>query len=206
MRRRRADQPRRGTARRKQAAAALLAANALTVFTVSACSARPHGTAQTSQPAAARSASTAVSHGTNPQLVACEQRSSACERAALKKFPLNRPVPAGTPLLTRRVVLAELGLTHASAVATRTTYRQIRAADPALAASSVIYPSRIVWVITRFFAKPVSVPQTMGPPSAPTSITITAASYVIDAATGTMTDSCQGCAALTRTGAIVKSP
>lgn len=208
-RRSQADRSRCSRARHKQATAvsALLAAAALSAIILSGCGGHGRTTAQISRPTAspARSVSAASSHGMNPKMVACERRSAVCNPAALKEFPLDRRVPAGTPLLTRQAVLSELGLTSSITTARRTTYRQIQAADPALAASSIIYPARIVWVVTRFFPKPVTVPQTYGPPSAPTSIKITAESFVIDAATGDITDSCEGCAALTRTGAIVRS-
>ena len=39
-----------------------------------------------------------------------------------------------------------------------------------------------------------------GPPSAPTTMTISAASEVVDASTGTLTDQCEGCAVIARSG------
>ncbi|MHB1817424.1 MAG: hypothetical protein ACYCO9_05195 [Streptosporangiaceae bacterium] len=198
---------RAGQSRRARLAAIPLGVIALAVIALSGCGGHGYGATQVSRPAAtpATSARVANSHGLNPVLAECEKRSDSCGPAALKKFPLNRPVRAGTPLLTRRGVLAELGLTGAITAARRTTYRRIHAADPALAASSIIYPARVVWVVTRFFRRPVTVPQTYGPPGAATSIRVSAESVVIDAATGAMIDYCEGCAALTRAGAIVRS-
>ena len=208
-RRSRAGQSRCGRFRQRPTTAfgALLVATALAAIALSGCGGRGYGGAQVGRPAAtpAPSARVASAHGLSPALAACERRSDACDRAALKKFPLDRPVRAGTPLLTRRAVLSELGLLSAITAARRTTYRQIHAADPALAASSIIYPARVIWVVTRFYRRPVTVPQTYGPPGAATSIKISAESLVIDAATGDVIDSCEGCAALTRAGAIVRT-
>jgi hypothetical protein len=80
------------------------------------------------------------------------------------------------------------------------TYRQAARAYPALAASAVIAPSRTVLVVTVYFAKPMTIDTGYGPPSAPTTMTISATSEVIDATTGTPTDQCEGCAVIPRSG------
>jgi hypothetical protein len=131
-------------------------------------------------------------------MVACERRSKVCNPVALRKLPLNRPAQPGAVLLTRRQVLSRLGMTGAIVAVARMTYGQLQAADPALAASAVIYPGRVIWVITQYFPEPVTVQYGNSPPGAPTTHKISAESFVIDVATGEVTDSCQGCAAVPR--------
>ena len=137
-------------------------------------------------------------HGIGPKMAACERHSSVCDPAALRSLPLYTPATPGAPLMSRRQVLSRFGLTDASVAVARMTYGQLHAADPALAASSVVNPARIIWVITRYFRKAVTVPYDNGPPGAPTTHKIFAESIVIDAATGDVTDYCQGCAGVPR--------
>ena len=81
------------------------------------------------------------------------------------------------------------------------TYGQAARAFPALAADSgIVAQSRLVWVLTVYFPRPVTFDPGWGPPSAPTTMTISAMSEVLDAATGTVTDECDGCAVIPRSG------
>jgi hypothetical protein len=148
--------------------------------------------------------------GITPKIAACERAGNFnCNPnpGSVERFPLAKPDPPGARLLTRRQVLTRFGdLGHLkrgeTVVAVRTTYGQIQAAHPALAAASpnVVDPTRIVWVMTWHFAKPVAYqPCRYGycPPTASDrTVWIAAWSMVIDAASGQMTDSCDGCAAL----------
>ncbi len=91
-----------------------------------------------------------------------------------------------------------MSMKYGTAAIAQMTYGQLHTADPALGASSVVYPGRIIWVVTRYFPHPVTVPYDNGPAGAPATHQISAESFVIDAATGDVTDYCQGCAAVPR--------
>jgi hypothetical protein len=155
-------------------------------------------------------ASATKPRGITPKIAACERAGNFnCNPnpGSVERFPLAKPDPPGARLITRRQVLTRFGdLGHLkrgeTVVAVRTTYGQIQAAHPTLAAASpnVVDPTRIVWVMTWHFAKPVAYqPCRYGycPPTASDrTVWIAAWSMVIDAASGQMTDSCDGCAAL----------
>jgi hypothetical protein len=86
----------------------------------------------------------------------------------------------------------------------RTTYGRAQAVHPALLGSSpnIVDPSRIVWLMTWYYAKPVRyhLCQYADCPSPEPDriVKIRAYSEVIDAATGTTTDWCMGCTAAPR--------
>ena len=103
-------------------------------------------------------------------------------------------------MLTEHQVIAKSGWSGDIVRARLITYGQAAAAYRALAASGVMARSREVWVITRYYAKPVTVPFAggWGPPGEPATERISAVSVVVDAATGTVTDSCEGCAVIPR--------
>ncbi len=141
--------------------------------------------------------------GITPSMAACERIRMICDPQAYQalQLPLSRPDAAGVTLLTEPQVLARLGWTGDKAGASLMTYGQAQASYPSLAAaaSTVVDPSREVWVVTRYFTNPVTVPYAggWGPPSAPQgTVQITAVTTVIDAATGTETDACAGCAVI----------
>lgn len=148
--------------------------------------------------------SSAVASGRQIQQLDCRgQRRS--ERVA----SLTAPDPSGARLFTRRQILCSFGdlraLRPGEIVAVeRTTYRRAQAEHPALAAASpsLVNPSRVVWLITWYYPKPIAYrPCQYGscPPSAPDRVVhISATSMVIDAATGSMTDSCDACTAAPR--------
>jgi hypothetical protein len=137
-------------------------------------------------------------HSINLKMADCERHHAICNPAALSELPLVKPARASAVLLTGQQVLARFRQPGAVLATERTTYGQIHAADSFLAASTVVYPGRVVWVITRYFAKPVTVADSNAPAGTAHRKTISAESFVIDAATGQVTDYCLGCAAVPR--------
>jgi hypothetical protein len=144
----------------------------------------------------------ASAHAMPSAMVACERSSKVCDPAALRTFPLTSPMARGTRLLTEQQVVARYGGSGDIVRVRLMTYGQAADAFPALAASAVIDRSREVWVLTRYYPKPVTVPFAggYGPPGEPATEQISAVSVVIDAITGTVTDSCLGCAVIPRSG------
>jgi hypothetical protein len=141
-----------------------------------------------------------AAHAMPSSLVACERSHRVCHRAALARYPLVRPMPRGAGLLTRQQVAGRPGWSGDTVRARLMTYGQAAAAYPALAASAVIARSREVWVVTVYYPRPVTMPFAggYGPPGEPATEQVSAVSEVIDAATGTVTDSCEGCAVIPR--------
>jgi hypothetical protein len=154
------------------------------------------------QPAAQRASAVreAAAHAMPPAMVACEHSRQICDPAADGGFPLIKPAASGAALLTERQVAARSGWRGDVVRARLMTYGQASRAYPALAGSAVIARSRLVWVLTVYFAKPETVDTGYGPPTAATTMTISAMSEVVDATTGTMTDQCEGCAVIPRSG------
>jgi hypothetical protein len=174
------------------AAAAALATAAFAVALLA------HGGPAAQRASAARDAGSAAAHAMPSAMVACQRSSQTCDPAAERGFPLIKPAAPGARLLIEQQVT---GRWRGDVVRARLmTYGQASAAYPALAASAVIAPSRPVWVLTVYFARPMTIDTGYGPPSAPTTMTISAMSEVIDAATGTPTDQCEGCALIPRSG------
>jgi hypothetical protein len=129
-------------------------------------------------------------------MAACERHYSVCNPAAFKGLPFTKAARPGTTMLTRQQVLQHFSLTGASVVLARTTYGPMHAAHPALAASSVVSPHRVIWAITQYFPRPVQMADPNAPVGAPATLKISAESFVIDAATGQVVDYCEGCAAI----------
>ena len=173
------------------AAAAALATAAFAVALLT------HGGPAAQRASAARSA---AAHAMPSAMAACEHSSQTCDPAAENGFPLIKSVAPGTRLLTEQQVTGRSAWRGDVVRARLMTYRQAARAYPGLAASAVIAPSRTVWVVTVYFAKPMTIDTGYGPPSAPTTMTISATSEVIDATTGTPTDQCEGCAVIPRSG------
>ena len=114
-------------------------------------------------------------------------------------------------LVTEQQALSEVGWTGENVSAELTTYGQAQASPPSLAASDLIDPSTPVWVLTLYQQMTVPLGGMWGPPSAMCPqvdrchVSIEAASVVIDAESGIITDSCDGCAALPEASASTKS-
>ncbi|HEY6295300.1 MAG TPA: hypothetical protein VIX15_06520 [Streptosporangiaceae bacterium] len=142
----------------------------------------------------------AAAHGMPSAMAACERSRKVCDPAAETGFPLTRPAAPGARLLTEQQVTGRSGWRGDVVRARLMTYGQAARAYPALAASAVIAPSRPVWVLTVYFARPVTIDSGYGPPGAPATMTISAMSEVIDASTGTPADQCEGCAVIPRSG------
>ena len=142
----------------------------------------------------------AAAHAMPSAIVGCERSHHDCNPRARDALPLTRPMAPGARLLTRQQAIAKSGWSGDIVRARLVTYGQAAAAYPALAASAVIARSREAWVITRYYAKPVTVPfaDGWGPPGEPATEQVSAVSVVIDAAAGTVTDSCEGCAVIPR--------
>jgi hypothetical protein len=134
-----------------------------------------------------------------PKLTSCEQRSKVCDSAERRNLPLVRADLPGARLLTEQQVLARLHWPGSVTGARRMTYAQAAAAFPHLAASTVIAPSRVVWVLTRHFPKPVTYNGGFGTLGRPTAQKVSSMTLIIDAATGMMTDSCMNCSYLRAT-------
>jgi hypothetical protein len=111
-------------------------------------------------------------------------------------LPFRSDDPAGVNLLTEAQAIAHVGWQNGDSVgAAEMTYGQAKLNYPGLAASDVIAPSRVVWVVTLKLAKPVAgYSLDLAPGEAPPMIS--AATVVIDAVTGAETDWCAGCASL----------
>lgn len=125
-----------------------------------------------------------------PGLVHCMRVYKICNQAAAANSVLSRPLVAGTPLLSKLQVLRSLGALNAGvkrATAVLMTYGSIHAKEPALAASTTVNRGRPMYLVTEWFAKPVLV-NFSAPEGAPASGYVTQAQYVVDAATGRVTD------------------
>jgi len=121
------------------------------------------------------------------------RRCKVCNEAAAQNDRLAQPVPTGTRLLSASQVLSQLGVNAANKIVARatavlTTYGTLHAKDPALAASLTINPQRPVYLVTQWFAKPVVVQVPSPPMGISVTGTVTGAQYVVDAATGQVTD------------------
>ncbi|HEY6297495.1 MAG TPA: hypothetical protein VIX15_17685 [Streptosporangiaceae bacterium] len=181
-----------GRSRSRRAWGAAAAALATGAFAVALLA---HGGPAAQRASAARSA---AAHARPSAMVACELSHKICDPAAERGLPLLKPAAPGARLLTEQQVVGRLAGRGDVVRARLMTYGQASRAYPALAASAVIAPSRPVWVLTVYFAKPVTIDTGYGPPGAPATMTIAAMSEVVDATTGTMTDECEGCAAIPR--------
>jgi hypothetical protein len=137
-------------------------------------------------------------HRVSPQMASCERQHSVCDPAAFKGLSFTKAARPGTVLLTEQQVLKHFRLTGATVTLARTAYGQMHAADPALAASSVVSPHRVIWAITQHFPRPVTIADPNAPVGAPATLKISAESFIIDAATGQVIDYCEGCAAVPR--------
>ena len=150
--------------------------------------------------------------GITPQIAACQRAGKLiCDPQAYsaEKFPLAKPDPRGARLLTKQQVLSRYGgrehLRKGETVdAVRMTYRQLHAANPALASATriLVNPSRVMWAITWRYSPPIAYRpcQYASCPSVASvrAIQLSASATVIDALTGQTTDSCTGCAAVPR--------
>ena len=160
-------------------------------------------------PASAAAASGVVYHGVNQtQLQECIKKGENClvvvpglehclktyqvcnQAAAANAGILSKPVNAGSRLLTAAQVLSDLRIPNPKVkrdTVRFTTYGTLRRQDSALAANSTIAASRPVYLVTVWFAKPVLVSPPV-PNGTPSSWYVTSAQYVVDAATGQVTD------------------
>lgn len=129
---------------------------------------------------------------TVPGLAQCMRVYKVCDQAAaVENGVLSQPLAASTRLMTAAQVLQRLGATNRNvrrATAVMTTYGALHAKDPALAASTIINPGRPVYLVTEWFAQPVLVQDFSAPDGIPVSGYVTEAQYVVDAATGQITD------------------
>ena len=128
---------------------------------------------------------------TVPGLVQCLRVYRVCNQvAAVNEGVLSAPVKAGSPLLTARQALSAVGASNPNvkrATAIFTTYGTLHTQDAALAANDTIAPSRPVYLVTEWFTNPVLVSPPV-PDGAQSSWYVTSAQYVVDAATGQVTD------------------
>jgi hypothetical protein len=148
----------------------------------------------------ASTARAATVHAIPSAMVVCELSRRTCDPAAKTRFPLINPAAPGSTPLTEQQVVGRSAWRGDVVRARLMTYGQASRAYPALAASAVVAPSRPVWVLTVYFATPITIDTGYGPPSAPATMTISAMSEVVDATTGTATDQCEGCAVIPRSG------
>jgi hypothetical protein len=145
-----------------------------------------------SHPAAKPRSASAISN----KLLACERVKKICNPAAWRALPLRNADPAGATLLTEAQALAAVGWKSGDTVgAAKMTYGQAQAAYPSVASSAFINRSRAVWIITLHLAAPVRGTSLDLAPGAKVPM-ISAATFVIDAATGDETDWCAGCSTI----------
>jgi hypothetical protein len=149
-----------------------------------------------------------------PGLVQCLRVYHRCNDISPNPAESDKSTHANSDgtLVTEQQALSEVGWTGENVSAELTTYGQAQALAPSLAASDLIDPSTPVWVLTLYQQMTVPLGGMWGPPSAYVSpggsvptVSIDAASVVIDAESGIITDSCDGCAALPEASASTKS-
>lgn len=130
------------------------------------------------------------------KLLACERVKKICNPAAWRALPLRGTDPVGVTLLTEAQAIAAAGWKNGDTVgAAKMTYGQARAVYPSIASSAFINSSRTVWIITLHLATPVPGTSLDLAPGAKVPM-ISAATFVIDAATGAETDWCAGCSTI----------
>ena len=104
----------------------------------------------------------------------------------------------GEALMTESQAIAAVGWQPGEQVgAQEMTYEQASSAYPDLAGEAFIDPTRLVWIVTLYFPAPVE--SSWAPPpgiGATTLPDFSSATIVIDAATGTEKDWCQGCSTI----------
>jgi hypothetical protein len=144
--------------------------------------------------------------GMTPKLIACQRQhrqicGPASYRALVHALPLSKPDSRGVRradgLLTEQQFLSTLGWSNATVGAALMTYSQAQSQYPALAAGSslIVDPSREVWVGTRYYNPPVTVPAAdgFGPNGVTGDWSLSSESIVVDAVTGQQTDYCMNC-------------
>jgi hypothetical protein len=153
------------------------------------------GSTRTAAPAASSSARTG-SHSISSKMVACERTRTICNPGYYDTLPYIHPDGRTAILISRKQILARYAEPGATVVGRRTTFGQLKAANPALASSDVVNARRVVWVITIYFAHPRS--SGLETPLVTSSKKYAAASVLIDAATGNLIEGCWGCTAVPR--------
>jgi len=98
-------------------------------------------------------------------------------------------------MLTEQQIIANLGLTGTRYGASLMSYAEAQAQHPELAAAapSIVDPITQVWVITRYYPKPVTEPVGSVPAGVPATASVSSESWVIDAVSGHETDGCINC-------------
>jgi len=128
---------------------------------------------------------------TVPGLGQCLKTYRVCNQAgATNAGPWSRPVPSGTRLLTVAQALRSVGVPNATVkrdTVRLTTYGVLRREDPALAAQLTIAASRPVYLIRVWYTHPI-VSNLPVPNGASATWYVIRSAYVIDAATGQVTD------------------
>lgn len=190
-------------------AGAVTAATLLAVLLLSETHAAGKAPLRAQKPASAVASVRAERHRTHPQSGRTPRLDCPGQRRRERRARLSVPDPAGARLLTRREVLCTFGglrwlRPHEIVAVQRTTYERAQAVHEALAGASpgVVNPSRVVWLMTWYYAKPVRehVCQYADCPAPEPDriVEIRGYSQVIDAATGMTTDWCVGCIAAPR--------
>jgi hypothetical protein len=133
----------------------------------------------------------------NAKALACERTQKICNRAAWRALPMRTPDAAGSTLMTETQAIAAVGWQRGDQVgAQEMTYGQATSAYPDLAGEEFIDQARVVWVITLYFPTPVQSSWAPPPGFGAASSDFSSATIVIDAATGTETDWCEGCSTI----------
>jgi len=134
---------------------------------------------------------------TSAEALTCERAHKICNRAAWRALPMRAPDATGTTLMTESQAIAAVGWQSGDQVgAQQMTYGQAASAYPDLAGEAFIGKSRVVWVITLYFPTPVQSSWAPPPGIGAASSGFSSATIVIDAATGTETDWCEGCSTI----------
>jgi len=160
---------------------------------------------------AAASVSKPPPSGTSAKAVACERTHRICNRAAWRTLPMRAPDAAGATLMTESQAIAAVGWKSGDHVGAQAmTYGQAMSAYPDLASEDFIDTTRLVWIVTLYFPAPVPSswappPGSTTPPGSATLPDFSSATIVIDAATGTETDWCEGCSTIPASAAAAQA-
>src|SRR5262249_3690612 len=142
--------------------------------------------------------------GTSAKAMRCELTHKVCNRAAWRALPMRGPDAAGAPLMTESQAIIAVGWQSGDQVgAQEMTYGQATSAYPDLAGEDFIDQTREVWIVTLYFPAPV--PNTWAPVTGAAPADFSSATIVIDAATGTETDWCEGCSTIPASAAAAQA-
>jgi len=156
--------------------------------------------------AAAASVSNPPPSGTSAKAMRCELTHKVCNRAAWRALPMRGPDPAGATLMTESQAINAVGWQSDDKVgAQEMTYGQAMSAYPGLAGEAFIEKTRMVWIVTLYLPAPEQSSWAAPPSFGAAASEFSSATIVIDAATGTETDWCEGCSTIPASAAAAQA-